>query len=97
MGVAIRLMRFGRKHRPMYRVVVADNRSPRDGRHIEMVGSYDPRPTYDAKKVVGLNFDRIKYWISVGAQPTKTVARLLGAAGLLPPLPRRRIPSKTTE
>ena len=89
MGVAIRLSRIGRKNRAFYRIVIADRRFPRDGRHCEIVGSYDPIPTADRRKMIGLNFKRVKYWLSVGAQPTPTVARLLGMAGILPPLPRR--------
>uniref|UniRef100_A0A7S0XKV9 30S ribosomal protein S16 n=1 Tax=Chrysocystis fragilis TaxID=1411660 RepID=A0A7S0XKV9_9STRA len=86
--VRIRLARHGRKHRPFYRIVVADARSKRDGRHIERVGTYDPIAAKDGVKEVRLNSERIKYWISVGAQPTQRVAWLLGKAQLLPELPR---------
>ncbi|KAJ8612561.1 hypothetical protein CTAYLR_007191 [Chrysophaeum taylorii] len=86
--VRLRLARFGRKHRPFYRIVVADAKAPRDGRHIERVGTYDPIPAQDGIKEVRLNVQRIKYWLSVGAQPTKRVAWLLGKAEVLPPTPR---------
>lgn len=139
MPVRMRLARFGRSNLPFYRIFVADSRSPRDGRHLEVVGHFDPlpgkpglgccepgcfpsasrarhpctssrpRPGRDGNKHVGLNFERIKcaaaaahascqpyaglcpallvlsqllcrrYWLSVGAQPTERVARLLGA------------------
>ena len=89
MPVRIRLARFGTKNRPHYRVYVADSRAPRDGKHIEIVGHYDPIAQKDGHKHVGLNIERIKYWLSVGAQPSDTVARLLGQAGVIPALPRR--------
>jgi small subunit ribosomal protein S16 len=89
MPVRIRLARFGTKNRPHYRVYVADSRAPRDGKHIEIVGHYDPIAQKDGHKHVGLNVERIKYWLSVGAQPSDTVARLLGQAGVIPAVPRR--------
>eukprot|EP00243_Klebsormidium_subtile_P005132 TRINITY_DN201_c0_g2_i1.p1 TRINITY_DN201_c0_g2~~TRINITY_DN201_c0_g2_i1.p1 ORF type:complete len:111 (-),score=15.45 TRINITY_DN201_c0_g2_i1:228-560(-) len=88
MVVRIRLARFGRKNLPFYRIFVADSRSPRDGKHIEVVGHYNPLPSKDGHKHVGLDFERIKYWLSVGAQPSDTVARLLGVAGVLPRISR---------
>lgn len=72
--VAIRLSRTGAKKRPSYRVVVIDKRRARDSRNIEIVGHYNPRP--DPIEVV-LKRDRIDYWIGVGAQPSKTVTRLI--------------------
>jgi small subunit ribosomal protein S16 len=69
---------------PFYRIFVADSRSPRDGRHVEQVGHYDPVPEKDGNKHLGLNIERIRYWLSVGAQPSDTVARLLGQAGVIP-------------
>ncbi|KFM22700.1 30S ribosomal protein S16 [Auxenochlorella protothecoides] len=87
MGVRIRLARFGRKNLPFYRIFVADSRSPRDGRHLEIVGHYDPLPGQDGNKQLGLHIDRIKYWLSVGAQPSSTVGRLLGQAGIIPKPP----------
>lgn len=74
MPVKIRLRRMGAKKRPFYRVVVADSRSPRDGRFIETIGTYDPLtnpPTTTVKT------ERAKYWLSVGAQPTEATERIL--------------------
>ena len=74
MAVSIRLRREGTKNRPYYKVVVADSRSPRDGKFIEIIGAYDP-------KVKGhnstLNIDRVEYWMSKGAQPSDTVRSLI--------------------
>lgn len=66
MTVRIRLARFGRKNLPFYRVFVADSRSPRDGRHLECVGHFDPIPGRDGNKHVGLNFDRIRRALAQG-------------------------------
>ena len=77
--VRIRLARFGTRHLPFYRIFVADSRSPRDGKHIEVVGTYDPIPGKDGNKHVSIDFDRMAYWLGVGAQPTQTVRRILGA------------------
>eukprot|EP00002_Diphylleia_rotans_P024011 TRINITY_DN4731_c1_g1_i1.p1 TRINITY_DN4731_c1_g1~~TRINITY_DN4731_c1_g1_i1.p1 ORF type:complete len:111 (-),score=21.57 TRINITY_DN4731_c1_g1_i1:319-651(-) len=88
MTVRIRLARFGSKNHPFYRIRVADSRSPRDGKFIETVGTYNPEPhPRDESKHVMLNTERIKYWLAVGAQPTDTVHRILALAGVLPPLP----------
>ena len=78
MGVRIRLARHGAKKKPFYRIVVADNESPRDGRFLEKVGTYDPLVN-PAK--VALNSDRIKYWMEKGATPTDTVKSLLKKEG----------------
>ena len=75
--VKIRLKRQGAKKAPFYRVVVADSRSPRDGRNIEEIGIYDPM-TNPAK--IDIDLERAKYWISCGAQPTDTVRGLLKTA-----------------
>ena len=72
--VKIRLRRMGAKKAPYYRIVVADSRSPRDGRFIEEIGTYDPMAENDK---VTVNMDRAKYWIANGAQPTDTVRGLL--------------------
>ena len=72
MSVRIRLARMGSKKRPFYRIVAADARSPRDGRFLEKLGTYDP-----AKKTLELNGARLDYWQGVGAQPTNTVNRLI--------------------
>ena len=87
MSLKIRLARAGTKKRPYYHVVIADARSPRDGRFIEKVGSYDPMLADDSKRVV-LNTERASHWLSVGAQPTDKVLRFLDAAGLKTRAPR---------
>ena len=80
MAVKIRLRRVGRKKSPMYRIVVADSKSPRDGKFIEIVGQYQPRT---GDKALNLNADRVNHWLDVGAQPTDTVRSLLRKAGVL--------------
>ena len=87
MSLKLRLARAGTKKRPYYHVVVADARSPRDGRFIEKVGTYDPMLLDDSKRV-SLVTERIQHWLSVGAQPTDRVLRFLDAAGLLKRAPR---------
>src|SRR3546814_19643294 len=82
MATAIRLSRGGSKKRPYYKIVVADSRSPRDGRFIEQIGSYNPLLTKDDEKRVVLDVERAKHWITIGAQPTDRVARFLDAAGV---------------
>ena len=72
--VKIRLRRMGAKKAPYYRIVVADSRSPRDGRFIEEIGTYDP--SAESNKIA-VDMDRAKYWIANGAQPTDTVRGLL--------------------
>ncbi|HWK87337.1 MAG TPA: 30S ribosomal protein S16 [Xanthobacteraceae bacterium] len=81
MGLVIRLTRVGAKKRPQYRVVVADSRYPRDGRFLEKLGTYNPMLAKD--KRVNLELERVKHWLSKGAQPSDRVARFLDAAGLL--------------
>jgi small subunit ribosomal protein S16 len=84
MSVKIRLARAGAKKRPYYKIVAASSRSPRDGRFLERLGSYDPiRATEDPNRLV-LNEERIKHWLSVGALPTDRVARFLDRAGIVP-------------
>lgn len=82
MSLKIRLARAGSKKRPYYHVVIADVRSPRDGRFIERVGKYNPMLPKESGERVSLIEDRITHWLSVGAQPTDRVARFLDAAGL---------------
>ncbi|MCH8112814.1 MAG: 30S ribosomal protein S16 [Proteobacteria bacterium] len=94
MGVRIRLSRGGAKKRPYYRVVVADVRSPRDGRFIERVGSYNPLLSKDDPNRVKLNEERIKHWLSQGATPTDRVARFLGEANIAPMPAQRHNPQK---
>jgi small subunit ribosomal protein S16 len=83
MALKIRLSRGGAKKRPYYRIVVADARSPRDGRFIERVGSYNPMLPQDHAERLLLKTDRIQHWLSNGAQPTDRVARFLANAGLM--------------
>jgi small subunit ribosomal protein S16 len=77
MAVKIRLMRMGKKKQPVYRVVAADSRSPRDGRFIEILGTYEPRA--EPSRIV-LDTAKVEHWLRNGAQPTETVARLLKTA-----------------
>ncbi|MFM7817076.1 MAG: 30S ribosomal protein S16 [Verrucomicrobiota bacterium] len=77
MSVKIRLKRVGAKNSPVYRVVVADGRSPRDGKFIEEIGTYQPQKQGDN---VALKMDRIDHWVSVGAQPSDTVASMIRKA-----------------
>ena len=95
----IRLSRGGTKKRPVYKVVVADSRRARDGRFIEKVGFFNPLLPKDKKERVGLEVERIKYWLSEGAQPTTRVARILGENNIIPmPVngnnPNKAIPKK---
>jgi len=83
MSLKIRLARGGSKHRPYYRIVVADSRSPRDGRFIEKIGSYNPLLGKDDEKRIVLDLDKTREWLAKGALPTDRVARFLGAAGLV--------------
>ncbi len=83
MALKIRLARGGAKKRPFYQIVVADARSPRDGRFVEKVGTYNPMLPQDNQERIRLNVDRIKHWLSVGAQPTDRVALFLGKAQLI--------------
>ncbi|HZP07745.1 30S ribosomal protein S16 [Methyloceanibacter sp.] len=81
MSLKIRLARAGAKKRPFYRIVVADSKSPRDGRYIEKLGTYNPLLPKDAERVT-LVEERVKYWLGHGAQPTDRVLRFLDAAGM---------------
>ena len=86
MAVKIRMQRGGASHAPYYRVVVADTRSPRDGRFVEKVGTYDPK-NKDEDKQLNLELERIDYWLGVGAQPSDTVRSLIKKA-------RRSVPAE---
>jgi len=88
MPLKIRLARAGAKKRPFYRIVVADVRSPRDGRFIEIVGTYDPILAKTDENRVTLKQERIQHWLGHGAQPTDRVLRFLDAAGLAKRKPR---------
>lgn len=81
--VKLRLQRFGRTHRPYYRLNAMDARSARDSKTIELLGHYDPQNS-DESKQFDCKEDRVKYWLSVGAQPSETVAALLKKAGIEP-------------
>jgi small subunit ribosomal protein S16 len=93
MSLKIRLTRGGAKKRPYYRIVVADARSPRDGRFIEKIGAYDPMKAKDSPERVVLDLEKAKSWIAKGAQPTDRVLRFLDAAGVLK-RPARNNPEK---
>jgi small subunit ribosomal protein S16 len=88
MSLKIRLTRAGAKKRPYYRIVIADSRSPRDGRFIEKVGSYDPMKRKDDPARVTLETEKVRAWLAKGAQPTDRVLRFLDAAGLMKRPPR---------
>ena len=88
MAVAIRLSRGGAKKRPYYRIVVSDTRSPRDGKYLEQIGTYNPMLPKDSGGRVKLDEDRARHWLSVGAQPTDRVHRFLDAAGILERAPK---------
>lgn len=75
----MRLKRMGKKKNPIYRVIVADARSPRDGRFVEEIGSYDPN---QEPSLIKIDEEAAKKWLAAGAQPTETVARLLKVAGI---------------
>ncbi len=92
MAVKIRLRREGRKKTPMYRIVVADSQSPRDGRFIEIIGQYQPR--FGGENAINLQLDRVSYWLNVGAQPTDTVRSLLRRAGVLKERHEARLEAK---
>jgi small subunit ribosomal protein S16 len=89
--VRIRLRRVGRKKTPLYRIVVADSRAPRDGRFIEIIGQYSPR---QGENAINLKTDRATYWLDVGAQPSDTVRSLLRRAGVLKARHERRVAAR---
>jgi small subunit ribosomal protein S16 len=84
MGLKIRLARAGAKKRPYYHIVIADSRSPRDGRFIEKVGAYNPMLPAEHADRIRLVDERLKHWLSQGAVATDRVARFLGKAGIAP-------------
>lgn len=88
MALSIRLSRGGSKKRPYYRVVVADARSPRDGRFIEKIGTYNPLLAKDSPERIKLDTERAAHWLKMGAQPTDRVARFLDATGVKERAPR---------
>lgn len=93
MSLRIRLARGGAKKRPYYRIVVADSRRARDGRFIERIGHYNPMLTKDDPNRVGIDVDRAKHWLSVGAQPSDRVAKFFAGADLME-MPARRDQTK---
>jgi small subunit ribosomal protein S16 len=102
MGLKIRLARAGAKKRPYYHIVVADSRSPRDGRFIEKLGSYNPMLPADHADRIKLVDERIAHWLSVGALATDRVAKFLGKAGLapmpvFPEQPKQSLPKKKAQ
>jgi small subunit ribosomal protein S16 len=88
MSLKIRLARRGTKKRPYYAIVLADERSARDGRFLEKLGTFDPLLKKDDPKRVQMDYDKAKAWMAKGAQPTDRVARFLDAAGLMKRSPR---------
>jgi small subunit ribosomal protein S16 len=90
MAVRIRLARGGAKKRPFYRIVAADARSPRDGRFLEKLGTYNPLLPSESETRIVLNEERIRYWIGQGAEVSDRVARFLDKAGILPGATRHR-------
>ena len=94
MSLKIRLTRSGAKKRPFYRIVLADSRSPRDGKFIERLGTYNPLLRPDDPSRVTLKEERIRHWLHHGARPTERVARFLGAANLIETPKQRNNPLK---
>ena len=95
----IRLSMGGVRKRPVYKIVIADGRYPRDGKFIEKIGSYNPLLPKDKKERIKIESERVKYWISKGAQPTLRVSRLLGELQIMPMPkpgnnPQKAIPKK---
>jgi small subunit ribosomal protein S16 len=82
MALKIRLARAGAKKRPYYRIVVADSQSPRDGRYIEKLGTYDPLQPRGSAERIKFSEERVQHWLGVGAQPTDRVLRFLDTAGI---------------
>ena len=92
--VKIRLKRMGTTKRPVYRIVVADSRSPRDGRFIEAIGFYDPLPN---PAVVRIDEEKVRVWMRKGARPSESARFLLVQQGILAPLPRRERPAAAAQ
>ena len=95
MALKIRLARGGAKKRPFYSIVIADARSPRDGRFIEKIGTYNPMLPREHEQRIILNAERAKHWLSVGAQPTDRVVLFLANAGLVEKPAVRETPKKS--
>ena len=95
MAVKIRLSRGGSKKRPFYRIVAADSRAPRDGKFIEKLGTYNPLLPQGHDQKLNVNSERVKHWVSVGAQPTERVEKLLASLGLVATPAMRAQPVKS--
>ncbi len=93
--ISMRLTRHGAKKRPFYHIVVADSRSPRDGKYLEKIGTYNPMLPRESGERVKFVEERVKYWLGVGAQPTDRVARFLSDAKLAPAFKQRETPKKS--
>ena len=87
-SVMLRLQRWGAKHKPVFRLVVCERVAPRDGKHIEKLGTYHTVPDQSGTKHMTIDAERVLHWIAHGAQPSYAAVRLLGRAGILPPAPR---------
>jgi small subunit ribosomal protein S16 len=94
LAVKLRLKRFGRLNHPTYRVVATDARSPRDGRIIEAIGYYLPLMPR-AQEQLKLNAERVQHWLSVGAQPSETVASMIKRSGIAMPKRKKRVRGKS--
>ena len=90
----IRMSRGGAKKRPIYKIVIADSRKPRDGRFIEKVGFFNPLLPKDKKERLSLDIERIKYWLEKGAKPSDRIARFLGEANVIPKPVQKNNPIK---
>ncbi|KAI8987279.1 30S ribosomal protein S16 [Mycotypha africana] len=88
MVVRIRLARHGRRNLPYYHIVVANARTARNSKPLEKIGTYNPIPDSSGNKMINLNFERAKYWLTVGAQPSETVQSILVKAELMPAPPK---------
>lgn len=95
MALKIRLARGGAKKRPFYRIVVAENTSPRDGRFIERLGHYNPIALSDDPERVVLNTERIKYWLDQGAKPSERIALFLSKSGIISAVKQPNRPHKS--
>ena len=93
--LTLRMSRHGAKKRPFYHIVVADSRSPRDGRFIEKIGTYNPMLPRENAQRIKLDAERVKHWIGVGAQPSERVARIMHAVGIGPKVEYRETPVKS--
>ena len=93
-SIVIRMQRWGAKGKPFYRIVACHRWAPRDGKFLEILGTYNPIPDPFGNKQVTLKVDKVKKWIMHGAEPSDRVAKLLGLAEILPPPPRRYLPKE---